>query len=168
MPRVEVVTLSGPVFAALADGDLARAGAASPVPLPPAFADPAWAALWRMRAEQVAADPAVAGWVTGALWDPGRRLTVGRAGFHGPPDERGMVEVGYAVLPEHRRRGYARAALAVLLDRARREPGVRVVRASIAPDNAASLATALPFGFVAVGEQVDEVDGLEVVHEVGV
>jgi RimJ/RimL family protein N-acetyltransferase len=78
-----------------------------------------------------------------------------------------MVEVGYAVLPEHRRRGYARAALAVLLDRARREPRVRVVRASIAPDNAASLAAALPFGFVAVGEQVDEVDGLEVVHEVG-
>ncbi|HJX44383.1 MAG TPA: GNAT family N-acetyltransferase, partial [Geodermatophilus sp.] len=124
----------------------------------PAFADPAWAPLWRMRAAQVAAGPEVAGWVTGVLWDPDRRLPVGR----------GMVEVGYAVLPEHRRRGYARAALAVLLDRARREPGVRVVRVSIAPGNAASLATALPFGFVAVGEQVDEVDGPETVYELDV
>jgi RimJ/RimL family protein N-acetyltransferase len=162
---VEVVALTGPVFGALADGDLDAADAAAPVPLPPAFADPAWAPLWRMRAAQVAAGPEVAGWVTGVLWDPDRRLSVGRAGFHGPPDGRGMVEVGYAVLPEHRRRGYARAALAVLLDRARREPGVRVVRVSIAPGNAASLATALPFGLVAVGEQVDEVDGPETVYE---
>ncbi len=99
------------------------------------------------------------------LWDPGRRLAVGRAGFHGPPDARGMVEIGYAVLPEHRRRGYGRAALAALLDRARREPGVRVVRLSIAPDNAASQAVARPFGLVAVGEQVDEVDGPETVYE---
>ncbi len=167
-PRVEVLHLPGPVFTALADGDLAAADAASPVPLPAAFADPAWAPLWRMRAAQVAADPAAAAWVTGALWDPERRLAVGRAGFHGPPDERGMVEVGYAVLPEHRRRGYARAALAVLLDRARREPAVRVVRLSIAPDNTASQAVARPFGLVAVGEQVDDVDGLEVVYEVGV
>ncbi len=168
MPRAEVVPLDGAVSGALADGDLDAANAASPVPLPPAFADPAWAPLWRMRAAQVAADPAAAGWVTGVLWDPDRRLAVGRAGFHGPPDARGTVEVGYAVLPEHRRRGYARAAPAVLLDRARREPAVRVVRLSIAPDNAASRAVACPFGFAVVGEQVDEVDGLEVVHEVGV
>jgi RimJ/RimL family protein N-acetyltransferase len=161
---VEVVALSAPVFAALADGDVTTA----PVPLPAGFADPAWAPLWRMRAGQVAADPSAATWVTGVLWDPDRRLAVGRAGFHGPPDARGMVEVGYAVLPEHRRRGYARAALAVLLDRARREPAVRVVRLSIAPDNAASQAVARPFGLVAVGEQVDDVDGLEVVYEVGV
>lgn len=53
----------------------------------------------------------------------------------------------------------------MLLDRARREPDVRVVQVSIAPDDAASLATALPFGFVAVGGQVDEVDGPETVYE---
>jgi RimJ/RimL family protein N-acetyltransferase len=76
-----------------------------------------------------------------------------------------MVEIGYATAPEHRRRGYARAALAALLDRADREPDVRVVRVSIAPDNAASRAVAVPFGFREVGEQVDEEDGLEVVYE---
>jgi RimJ/RimL family protein N-acetyltransferase len=164
-PRVEVLALTGPVFAALADGDLAAANAAAPVPLTPVFAGPEWAPVWRMRAAQVAADPASAAWVTGVVWDPDRRLAVGRAGFHGPPDDRGMVEVGYATAPGHRRRGYARAALAVLLDRARREPDVRVVRLSIAPDNAASRRVALPFGLVEVGEQVDEEDGLEVVYE---
>jgi RimJ/RimL family protein N-acetyltransferase len=78
-----------------------------------------------------------------------------------------MVEIGYATLPEHRRRGYARAALAALLDRARQEPDVQVVRVSIAPTNAASQGVALPFGFRRVGEQVDEVDGPEVVYELG-
>jgi RimJ/RimL family protein N-acetyltransferase len=164
-PRVEVLALTGPVFAALADGDLAAANAAAPVPLTPVFAGPEWAPVWRVRSLQVAADPASAAWVTGVVWDPDRRLAVGRAGFHGPPDARGMVEVGYAVVPEHRRRGYARAALAALLDRARRETAVRVVRLSIAPDNVASQRVALPFGFREVGEQVDPEDGLEVVHE---
>jgi RimJ/RimL family protein N-acetyltransferase len=164
-PRVEVLALTGPVFTALADGDLAAANAAAPVPLTPVFAGPEWAPVWRVRAAQVAADPASAAWVTGVVWDPDRRLAVGRAGFHGPPDAHGMVEVGYAVLPEHRRRGYARAALAALLDRARREPDVRVVRLSIAPDNEASQRVALPLGFREVGEQVDPEDGLEVVYE---
>jgi RimJ/RimL family protein N-acetyltransferase len=168
IPRVEVLALSGPVFTALADGDLAAADAAAPVPLPPGLADPAWRSVWRIRAGQVAADPAAAAWVTGVVWDPDRRLVVGQAGFHGPPDARGMVEIGYAVLPEHRRRGYARAALAVLLDRARREPRVSVVRLSIAPSNAASRAVARPFGLREVGTQVDEVDGPEVVYELPV
>ncbi|SHG82497.1 GNAT family N-acetyltransferase [Geodermatophilus nigrescens] len=166
--RVDVLALPAAAFAALAAGDLAAAGAACPVPLPPGFADPDWSEVWRMRAEQVAADPAAAAWVTGVVWDPDRRLAVGRAGFHGPPDGRGMVEIGYAVLPEHRRRGYARAALAALLARARAEPAVSVVRLSIAPSNTASQAVARPFGFVVVGEQVDPVDGVEVVSELSV
>ena len=166
--RVEVLALSGPVFTALADGDLTAADAAAPVPLPAGFADPGWAPVWRMRAAQVAADPALAAWVTGVVWDPDRRLAVGRAGFHGPPDARGMVEIGYAVLPEHRRRGYARAALAALVDRARREPAVAVVRLAISPSNAASQAVARPFGFTVVGEEVDDVDGVEVVSELAV
>jgi RimJ/RimL family protein N-acetyltransferase len=158
---VEVVALSGPVFTALAAGDVTTA----PVPLPAALAGPAEAPLWRMRARQVAADPSAVTWVTGVVRDLDSGVVVGRAGFHGPPDARGMVEIGYAVLPEHQRRGYARATLAVLLDRARREPDVRVVRLAIAPGNAASLAVARPFGFRAVGEQVDEVDGPEVLYE---
>ena len=52
--------------------------------------------------------------------------------------------------------------------RARAEPGVRVVRASISPDNAGSLATIAGFGFVEVGEQWDEQDGLELVFELAV
>jgi ribosomal-protein-alanine N-acetyltransferase len=75
------------------------------------------------------------------------------------------VEVGYTVDPGHRRRGYATAILTALLERAAAEPAVRVVRASISPDNVASLATIAKFGFTRVGEQWDEEDGLELLFE---
>ncbi|WP_432497938.1 GNAT family N-acetyltransferase [Kineococcus gypseus] len=163
---MRVVHLSEPVFAALAEGDLAAAEAASPVPLGPAFVDPSWRGVWRIRRDQVREDPTSAGWVTGVVWDEDRRLAVGRAGYHGPPDATGTVEVGYAVDPAQRRRGYARAALEALLRRAAEEPGVRTVRVSISPDNTASWNLASQYGFVRVGEQWDEEDGLEVVHEV--
>ncbi len=47
----------------------------------------------------------------------------------------------------HQRQGYATAMLAALLKWAAEEPGVRVVRAAISPDNAGSLATIAGFGF---------------------
>lgn len=164
-PSVEVVHLNGRVFAALAAGNLVAANDASPVPLTAYFAGPDWQAVWRMRSEQAQRDPGSAAWVTGAIWDVRRELAVGRAGFHGPPDSVGMVEIGYAVDPAHRRRGYARAALTLLLERAAREPGVRLARVTIAPGNDASYRLAAQFGFIRVGEQWDDEDGLEIIYE---
>lgn len=166
-PRhVRIVHLAAPVFRALADGDLAAANTASPVPLPEYFASPEWRGTWRRRSEQAGQDPASAAWVTGVIWDEQEQVAVGRAGYHGPPDESGMVEIGYAVDPAYRRRGYARAALEALLQRAAREPRVTTVRVTISPDNAASLALASQYGFAEAGEQWDAEDGLEIIYEV--
>ena len=165
-PHVRIVHLSPPVFRALADGDLAAACAASPVSLSAYFISPEWAGTWRIRSEQTEQDPASAAWVTGVIWDERQQLAVGRAGYHGPPDLSGMVEIGYAVDPAYRRRGYARAALEALLARAAREPQVRTVRVSISPDNTASRNLAAQYGFAEVGEQWDEEDGLEIIYEV--
>jgi RimJ/RimL family protein N-acetyltransferase len=160
------VQLSAAALAALADGDLASANRASEVPLPPYFVHPEWTGTWRRRSRQVEAEPASAAWVTGVIWDAGRRVAVGRAGYHGPPDVDGRVELGYAVDPAYRRQGYARAALEALLERAAREPGVRLVRATVRPDNEPSLRLIAQYGFIAVGEQWDDEDGLEIVFEV--
>jgi RimJ/RimL family protein N-acetyltransferase len=164
--RVRIVHLTLPVFRALAVGDLAAANMASPVPLSAYFAGPEWRAVWQRRSKQVEEDPASAAWVTGVIWDERHQMAVGRAGYHGPPDPSGMVEIGYAVDPAYRRRGYARAALAALLQRAAREPQVRTVRVSISPDNVASYRLASQYGFTAVGEQWDDEDGLEIIYEV--
>lgn len=165
---VEIVQLGVAALQALADGDRDAAEAASPVPLGDYVVGGEHRWLWRYRYDQVTADPAAAGWVTGVVWDPERAVAVGRAGFHGPPDDAGMVEVGYAIDPAYRRQGYARAALECLLDRAAREPAVRVVRASVAPANVASRALVDQHGFVPVGERWDEQDGPETVLEVPV
>jgi [ribosomal protein S5]-alanine N-acetyltransferase len=163
---IELVELPAKALHALAAGDLATANREAPIRLTPAFVGPDFRSTWRRRSRQVVEDPGSASWITRAIYDPVRQLAVGRAGFHGPPDHTGMVEVGYAVDPDYRRQGYARAALVTLLERARREPAVRTVRASIRPDNEPSRLLVLQYGFVEVGEQWDDEDGLETIFEV--
>lgn len=163
---VRLVPLPPKAMESLLAGDVAgasnTAGAALSGYL--ASADCAW--LWRIRLDQVARDPVSEHWVARAvISDPDGRC-VGHAGFHGPPNDEGMVEVGYAVDPDYRRRGYARAIVRTLLDWAASEDGVSIVRATISPDNVASLATLAGFGFEEVGEQIDEEDGLETIFEV--
>jgi len=164
-PRVELVELDATTLRALGAGHADAARRSAPVPLSPWLAGAECRRLWGMRAAQVGADPAAAGWVTRVVWDPDRRLAVGRAGFHGPPDAGGTVEVGYATDPAYRRQGYARAALRALLDRAAAEPGVSTVRASVSPGNTASRDLVIAHGFEPVGEQLDDEDGPEIVYE---
>ena len=76
-----------------------------------------------------------------------------------------MVEVGYAIDPAHRRQGHARSSLEVLLGVAASRPEVSVVRATVSPDNHASKALIQQYGFLEVGEQWDEEDGLEIIFE---
>jgi len=162
--RVQIVQLDLATLEALASGDLALANAHSPIALNDFYVGPECIGVWRMRAEQVATTPADQPWVTGIVVADGQ--PVGRAGFHAAPDAEGMVEVGYAIDPPHRRRGYARAALEVLLDRARREPDVHRFVASVRPDNEPSLNLIAQYGFERTGEQWDDEDGLEWIFEV--
>jgi RimJ/RimL family protein N-acetyltransferase len=164
-PRVALRQLPDSAIHALADGDLAAAEAAAGMALTAYFVEPQDRRTWLRRSGQLIEDPACAGWITRIILDLDRDLVVGRAGYHGPPDERGMVEVGYAIDPPHRRHGYARAALVSLLNRAVAEPAVSVVRATISPTNLASRNLILQYGFREVGEQWDDEDGIETIFE---
>ena len=124
--------------------------------------------VWQRRAVQVIDVPEDLPWVTGVLVDDETGAVVGGAGFHAAPDADGMVEAGYGVDPDHRRRGYARAALLLMIDRARSDPSVRVFRVTVSPDNAASLGLVAQLPFVEVGEQWDDEDGLETIFELPV
>ena len=75
---------------------------------------------------------------------------VAEVGFHGPPDSEGWVEIGYRVVAEYRRRGLAEEATAALLAWAVAH-GVTGVRASVSPDNAASIGLLGKLGFTAAG-----------------
>jgi len=158
-----LVPLSVPVLEALLQGDLDAASAGAGAPLTPYLVDEGW--LWLIRLEQVTTDPRSLAWIARAALDRATGVVVGHVGFHGPPDERGMVEVAYSVDPAWRRQGYATDMLRAALAWAAESPEVTVVRASVSPENTGSLATLRHFGFQHVGEQHDEVDGLELLFE---
>jgi RimJ/RimL family protein N-acetyltransferase len=161
-PSVSLVLMTRACLDALLDDDLVGAGAELGLVLPEFFLQEEW--LWLIRRDQLAADPRSEGWLVHAVTND-EGVTVGHAGFHGPPSADGMVEVAYTVIPEQRGRSYAAAALSALLTRAASEAAVQTVRAAISPDNAASLHIVRAAGFVEVAEQWDDEDGLELVFE---
>jgi len=109
------------------------------------------------RRQALTDDPGSAPYLLHVLLDG--TTVAGRIGCHeGARD--GVVEIGYAVSPAYRGRGVGTALvrefLAWLAAR-----GVRTVRASVSPGNAASRALLARFGFVEVGSHVDDEDGVE-------
>lgn len=167
-PAVDLRVLSAEALRALYRLDLTAAGRLVGAEMPEFFTTEGW--LWRWRLHQIEADPDSARWYVRAAVAVAPdastpSLVVGHAGFHGPPDDVGMLEIGYTVVPDLRGRGYGHAIVDALLAEAARQPAVRVVRASVAPTNAASLALVRRARFVQVGEQWDDEDGLELVFE---
>ena len=165
-PRVRIVHLSQPTHAARRPRDLEEANRHTVVPLGPIFVTEGFRSTFARRATQLLEHPEDEPWVTGIIWDEDLGVAAEAAGFHASPDADGMVEVGYSVDPAYRRRGYARAAMQELLDRAIADPSVRVLRASISPDNEPSLNRWASFGLERNGEQWDEEDGLEWIFEI--
>ena len=77
---------------------------------------------------------------------------VGDIGFFGPPDAEGVLEVGYSIVPDRRRRGYASEAAAALVTWALDQRGVEKIVAACEADNVASLLTLDRVGFRRMGE----------------
>jgi [ribosomal protein S5]-alanine N-acetyltransferase len=122
------------------------------------------------RPDQAEADSSVVPWLPRVLLlraagDSGGSgpTVVGEAGFHGPPDRDGRAEIGYMVVGEHRRRGYAGEAVAALMAWAMAEHGVTRFRASISPGNTPSLNLIRKLGFAQAGTQQHDRRGEELI-----
>jgi RimJ/RimL family protein N-acetyltransferase len=115
---------------------------------------PVW--LSRLRAS-TGADP----WVHGfAVVHRESRSVIGSASFKGPPDEDGMVEIAYGIVPGYQGRGYATEAAAALVTFAFGSGLVRLVRAHTLPTPNASTRVLAKCAFERIGEVVDPEDGL--------
>ncbi|KAH8665104.1 acyl-CoA N-acyltransferase [Tricladium varicosporioides] len=95
-------------------------------------------------------------------------VIVGRIGFHGPPSSNGTVEVGYETSPEHRNQGHAKAAMQIFVDVARGMESVKILRACVAPENAASRRVVESAGLRIVGREIHDRRGVEDVYELNV
>ncbi|MFN2572114.1 MAG: GNAT family N-acetyltransferase [Gemmatimonadales bacterium] len=94
-------------------------------------------------------------WIT----ERGGQEVVGSAGFKGPPDADGVVEIAYGLAPSREGRGYATEAAAALVRFASADARVRVVRAHTLPEANASTRVLRKCGFVHIGDVVDPEDG---------
>ena len=153
--RLRLVPLTLP-YATSAPGDravLAREiGAEVPASWPPELWDKDAQDWTRRLLEQ---NPGT-GWVPRCivLREP-RAIACGVVGI-GPPDAEGRVIIGYGVLPEFRRRGYAAEALGGLVAWAMNDARVHVVIGDTYPHLIASIRTMERNGFKLAGPGADE------------
>ena len=123
-----------------------------PADWPPELLDvPAleWTLRWYANPEN---DPAF-----GMYWivlreSAASRTLVGAAGFKGVPSEDGTVEIGYGVVPEYQRRGYATETVRAFLTHAFASPKVTRVIAETYPNLAASIGVLEKCGFTFIGD----------------
>jgi [ribosomal protein S5]-alanine N-acetyltransferase len=87
------------------------------------------------------------------------RTIIGSAGFKGPPDASGMVEIAYGIVPSFQGQGYATEAAAALVAFAFASERVQVVRAHTLPIANASTHVLAKCGFRCTGTVVDPEDG---------
>ena len=100
---------------------------------------------------QAAAEPAAEPFGIWLIIERDTNTVVGDVGFMGPPDG-GLVEIGFSVIPESRRRGYATEAARSLTEWAFRDPAIREITARSEPENEASARVLRAAGFTRIGE----------------
>ena len=165
--RLDLSPLAADAIEALLAGDRARldalTGAAFPTPLrpPPLMED----ALPFIR-DRLLAEPDEAAWWSWLLVRRDTGRAVGSVGLGGSPDAEGVVVVGYAVYPEFQGQGFTTEATRALVAWALAQPGARLVRATIPPENAPSRRVAEGAGLRQVGTGWDDEVGEVLVYEV--
>ncbi len=80
----------------------------------------------------------------GSVWDgiiihKADQVAIGSIGFKGGPDETGMVEIGYAIIPEYQGQGYVTEMAHRLITWAFQIQGIKVITAECLDDNIGSI-----------------------------
>jgi [ribosomal protein S5]-alanine N-acetyltransferase len=127
-----------------------------PAEWPPEFYD-ADAVRWTLNSLRENPDHGVWSlyYVTLPARDAQRAIVIGAAGFKGPPDARGEVELGYGVVPSYQRQGYATEAVRGMMSFAFTKPRVNTVVGQTIPSLVASIGVLKKAGFIFDGEGND-------------
>jgi ribosomal-protein-alanine N-acetyltransferase len=151
--RLELIPATSDLLSAALQGPAALAAglkARVPPSWPPEFLDPPALEFTLSRLAEAPDD--------GAWWmyfmvlpAAGERILIGTCGYKGPPAD-GTVEVGYGVVTEHQRRGYASEAARGLVARAFELLEVRRVIAETLPELTPSIGVLQKCGFEPIGE----------------
>lgn len=146
--RLDLVPGTPESIQACLDGPSALAVALDarvPATWPPEFLDDE---ALRFTLDRLALGPEQAYWwlYFVVLRGPESRVVIGSAGYKGPPTE-GAVEVGYGIVPDFHRRGYATEVVRGLLRHAFSVPGVEQAIGETFPSLIASIGVLRKCGF---------------------
>jgi ribosomal-protein-alanine N-acetyltransferase len=83
------------------------------------------------------------------------RVLIGDVGFMGGPDEEGVVEIGYSIVPEYRNQGYATEMASSLIQWALQRQEIKMIIAKTLKDNIASIKVLVKIGMHCVGVEGD-------------
>ncbi len=80
----------------------------------------------------------------GSIWDgiiihKADQVAIGCMGFHGKPDDEGIVEIGYNIIPAYQGHGYATEMAQQLIRWAFHTPGINIITAQCLRDNVGSI-----------------------------
>ncbi|MSZ20338.1 MAG: GNAT family N-acetyltransferase, partial [Actinobacteria bacterium] len=78
---------------------------------------------------------------------------------------RGMIEIGYGIVPEMQGRGLGKELLLAAWKWVLEYPNVKILRYTVGESNSVSLHIIQSLGFDFVGQQIDETDGPEQIYE---
>lgn len=151
--RLELVAVDGPLAQALVGSrdDWSRVLDASiPAEWPPELLADALPFL----VQTAQRDPPELGWWAWLMVLRTDRVLIGSAGFKGPPDAGGRVDIGYGVLDAWQRRGYASEAVDALVQWAFADPRVLRIIGETFPHLTASIRVLEKSGFRFIGTAV--------------
>ncbi|MDQ3819234.1 MAG: GNAT family N-acetyltransferase [Acidobacteriota bacterium] len=103
--------------------------------------------------------PSSVGWGMYLFAHTKDRALIGNGGFKGAPDEEGLVEIGYAIVSEYRRRGLATEAARGLARYAFSYPEVKIIQAHTLKDGIESMGVLRKLGMKLVGTAQDPDEG---------
>lgn len=164
--RLRLIPMTVPFLQSSLAGDLGAAGNLLGATIPEDWLSSQPVMALRLR--QLRRNPALQPWLMRAMVHIESDSMIGHIGCHDAPGAAYLqpnvpngVEIGYTVFFAHRRQGYAREALAGLMQWAHNEHAITQFVLSISPQNEPSRRIAHHFGFVHKGVVEDDEDGPE-------
>jgi len=103
---------------------------------------------------ELQADPGRGMW-SGIIIHVADNIVIGSMGFKAPPDDGGMVEIGYDIIPAYQGQGYATEMATFLMTWAFEQSSVKLITAKCLPDNLASIRVLQKLGMQQVESSTD-------------
>ncbi|WP_404331668.1 GNAT family N-acetyltransferase [Mesobacillus maritimus] len=144
--RLEMITLSADMMEAILKGDRVLHEKGNSYYLAPEWPLEVYKQFFSYKIERFRKFPHENEW-EGVIIDRKDHLIVGDMGFKGGPNEEGIIDLGYSIVPSYQGKGYATEMGKAMVEWALTHSEVKKVVATCNPDNDASIRVLEKTGF---------------------